>query len=295
MANFVPASFNPVKGYWFTSFLLKTIESKIGCYDVTLDIGLTYRTICVHGGLITVDGNNIPINDVKPSEEDRIVLVEEGSSSVYEVLMHTDVGFYKLKAIEIDKAPTIEINGIHMHRISGTDPWSDTILKIRAARVKKGMRVLDTCMGLGYTSIISLNHGAREVYTFEIDPIVKWIAERNPWSHSLSDPRVKLITADVTRFVTSLPGNYFDRIIHDPPRFTKQTGYLYSYEFYLELNRVLRPGGVLFHYTGEPHKHGGPRILKGVKERLEKAGFKIIKYDRKALGFVGFKPIWRVT
>lgn len=284
-------SFKPVRGYWFTSYLVNYLKSMTGCIEVTLDLGLTSSRVCVEDSKIIVNEFELSIKDIEPSEEDRVVIVEQETGDIYEVLIHTESGFYKLKAISMDKAPTLEINGIHMHRIQGIDPWMDTLLKIKAARIKRGNKVLDTCMGLGYTSIASIRSGAVEVYTFEIDKNVIWISMRNPWSSPLESREIRMFHGDVTKCIRGISDEYFDRVIHDPPRFTRQTGDLYSQEFYIELYRILKPGGILFHYTGEPRKHSGISILKGIKKRLENAGFKIIGYDREAQGYVALKLI----
>ncbi|MEM0199001.1 MAG: methyltransferase [Desulfurococcaceae archaeon] len=281
-------SFKPVNGYWFTSFLLKSIEGKTGCFTTTLDLGVSTTRVCVENGELVVNKLRVNIEFVKPSEDDRVVLLEE-SGAIYEVVKHTIRGFYKLKAVAVDKAPTLEISGIHMHRITNVDPWTDTLLKVNAARLKRGCRVLDTCMGLGYTAIASVLRGSNEVYTFEIDENVIWIAERNPWSRLLAESSIRVHLGDVTKLVHYLPSSFFHRVIHDPPRFTRTTGELYSTDFYMELFRVLKPNGLLFHYTGEPRRHGAPSILKGIKERLEKAGFRVLSYDEKAQGYIAYK------
>jgi predicted methyltransferase len=46
--------------------------------------------------------------------------------------------------------------------------------------------------------------------------------------------------------------------------------------------------GVLFHYTGEPRLHG-PSIIKGIAERLRIAGFRVLGFDKSALGFIAVK------
>lgn len=283
------AGFTPVHGYWFTWFLVRELREKRGCFDVTLDIGLSTSRVCMNGSELSVGELVVNLDDVVPGEDDRVVLLEK-SGDKYEVVYHSSKGFYKLKAVGVDKAPTLEINGIHMHRVTGVDPWRDTLLKVHATGVSPGNVVLDTCMGLGYTAIASLYQGAREVYTFEVDETVIWVAERNPWSRGLSDQRVKMHLGDVTELVHLLPDSYFHRVIHDPPRFTRSTGDLYSLEFYSELYRVLKPRGLLFHYTGEPWRRGGPSVLKGIKERLGRAGFRVLRYDQGAQGFVALKP-----
>lgn len=280
--------FNPVEGYWFTSYLIKEITNKKGCFEITLDLGLSTSRVCIEKGVLYTESSVVSIEKVLPSEEDRVVVLESTGLS-YEVIKYTSGGFYKLKAISINKAPTLEICGVHMHRITGTDPWKDTLAKVNSCGIRRDQLVLDTCMGLGYTSIASLSKGANAIYTFEIDDHVIWIAERNPWSKELRNERIRVYRGDVTELIYYLQDSFFHRVIHDPPRFMKSTGDLYSLEFYRELYRVLKPRGILFHYTGEPRKHGSPSILKGIKERLEKAGFQVLRYDNVAQGYIAIK------
>jgi predicted methyltransferase len=279
--------FKPIDGYWFTWFLVEDLKGKSGCFTTTLDLGLTTREVCVENGIVKINDTLLSLSDVVPGEVDRVRLVT--NLEIYDVVKHTEKGFYKLKSTSLSGAPTLEISGIHMHRITGINPWSDSLLKVNAARVSRGHIVLDTCTGLGYTAIASLQRGAKLIYTFEVDENVLWIAERNPWSRMLRSERIVKFLGDVTSLVYELPGEFFDRVIHDPPRFTKSTGDLYSLEFYRELHRVLKPRGVLFHYTGEPRRHGPPSILKGIKRRLEYAGFRVLYYNSESLGFIAVK------
>ena len=181
--------------------------------------------------------------------------------------------------------PTVWINGIHMHRVVDVDPLEDTRYKVRAARVGRGHRVLDVCTGLGYTAIASLRRGARNVVTIEVSEDIIYLASLNPWSRMLEDDRITVIRGDAVEAVTMLEGG-FDRIIHDPPRFTPATGDLYSLDFYRELYRLLKPGGILFHYTGEPGRRRRVNLPGSVASRLRRAGFEVIGYDKNAKGVV---------
>lgn len=67
-------------------------------------------------------------------------------------------------------------------------------------------------------------------------------------------------------------GRYFDAAVHDPPA-NAMSGELYSLEVYRALRRLLRPGGVLFHYVGDPASKASGRLFKGVLQRLREAGF----------------------
>jgi predicted methyltransferase len=199
-------------------------------------------------------------------------------------------GYFKLYYGEWIDWPTLFINGIHMHRITGGGPLADTIIKVNTARIQRHMKVLDTCMGLGYTALLSALKGAK-VYTIEVSENVLAIAEHNPPSWLLTRLNVTILHADVTEAIHYMPDNFFDRVIHDPPRF-EIAGELYSLEFYKELYRVLRRNGILFHYTGMPRKlrgRGHGPIVRGIISRLREAGFYIKRYDEKAQGVVAVK------
>jgi predicted methyltransferase len=110
------------------------------------------------------------------------------------------------------------------------------------------------------------------VYSYENNPDVIWLRSLNPWSPE-ADAALTLIAADISERIAIMPGASVDAILHDPPRFGI-AGELYSQVFYNELARVLRPKGMLFHYTGTPNKIGRGRDLGSeVATRLRQAGF----------------------
>ncbi len=186
--------------------------------------------------------------------------------------------------------PTIEIDGIRMHRTKETDPMKDTESKVNAIKPREGESILDTCMGLGYTAIEAAKRGAY-VITIERDRNVIELARINPWSRELfHSQNIQVIHGDVFEVIKRFNERSFDAVIHDPPRFSL-AGHLYSLEFYEELFRVLKPGGRLFHYVGNPGKKYRKKDLqKGVMERLRKVGFVGVKRVEEALGVVARKP-----
>ena len=187
-------------------------------------------------------------------------------------------------------APTIWIDGIHMHRIKDVDPIRDASSKVRAARVGRGHKVLDICTGLGYTAISSVRRGASRVYSIEVSEDVLYIASLNPWSRMLGTDKITILRGDAVDLVEELPQGFFDRIIHDPPRLTPATGDLYGQEFYRRLYRLLKPGGILYHYTGEPGRGRRVSVPRGVSRRLASVGFEVLGFDRDSLGVVAVKP-----
>jgi len=196
--------------------------------------------------------------------------------------------FYKLVFIGLGRPPTLEIDGIHMHRIKDITPDRDAWMKVRLCGDLRCRRVLDTCMGLGYTAITALRMGACSVVTVEIDENVVELARLNPWSRELGDERIDFRLGDITNLVEEFQGE-FDAIIHDPPRFSL-AGELYGLEFYRKLNRALRRGGRLVHYVGQPGIVRGKAIRRGVVKRLREAGFDV-KYDESSRCAYGVKVL----
>lgn len=185
-------------------------------------------------------------------------------------------------------APTMLLGGFYMHRVKGTDPWSDTEAKIAAAGPVRG-RVLDTTTGLGYTAIAAART-ATSVLTIELDPAVIEVAAANPWSRELfEEPRIERRVGDAAEIVPTLHERPFDVVVHDPPTLSL-AGELYGAAFYRELLRVLRPGGRLFHYVGRPDSGHGARTGAGVARRLREVGFERVEERRSAFGMVAVTP-----
>ena len=184
-------------------------------------------------------------------------------------------------------APTMLISGIPMHRIKDTDPYQDTLNKIKAVAPIKG-DVLDTTTGLGYTAIEAAKT-ARHVTTIEIDPTAQEIARMNPWSKALFEsPNITQVVGDAFHEIERFDPESFSVIIHDPPMFSL-AGDLYSLAFYRQAFRVLKRSGRMFHYIGDPDSKSGARVTAGAIRRLQEAGFKRVVRAPRAFGIVAHK------
>jgi predicted methyltransferase len=193
--------------------------------------------------------------------------------------------FYSLMPTQ--RAPTMLLSGIPMHRIKGIDPHEDTLCKMHTIAPITGP-VLDTATGLGYTAIEAAKT-AEQVVTIELDPTVLEVARRNPWSQALFDnSRIHQRIGDSAEEVRSFVEGTFSRIFHDPPTF-RLAGELYSEAFYRELFRVLKRGGLLFHYIGDLNSTSGRVVAKGAVRRLQAAGFTRVERRPEAFGLVGSK------
>ncbi|CAM9864756.1 unnamed protein product [Sphacelaria rigidula] len=151
------------------------------------------------------------------------------------------------------------------------------------------LRVLDTCTGLGYTAIAAARgRGVSGVVTVELDEVSLRLCARNPWSREMFESdKITSLEGDCCELVKDFADGEFAAIIHDPPaRALCKTTDMYGAAFYSDLARVLKPGGTLFHYIGNPTSNEGGRLFRGVIERLVAAGFRDCKTDKKAFGVV---------
>jgi predicted methyltransferase len=217
--------------------------------------------------------------------ENSCFLVERGEPVKIQAFSELTGRYYSLMPTE--RAPTMLISGIPMHRIKGTDPYRDTLTKIATLKPVIG-NTLDTATGLGYTAIEAAKT-ADHVLTVELDPTALAVARLNPWSQALfGGQTIEQRIGDSFDVVETLEEGVFQRIIHDPPTFSL-AGHLYSGDFYAELHRVLARGGRLFHYIGDPGSPTGRSTTRGVIERLRQAGFGRVVRRPQAFGVVAYR------
>jgi predicted methyltransferase len=251
----------------------------------TGDLGLSMVDVTItSGGVQFPDGPGVDWPDLEEiaAAQNSCFVVEEGQ--VDKILRFSEETQRVYGLMPTPKAPTLLVSGIPMHRIKGTDPSADTLTKVRSIRPVVG-KVLDTATGLGYTATEAART-ADHVITVELDPAVLEVARLNPWSQELFDnPKIEQRLGDCADLITGLPSGSFDRIVHDPPAFGL-AGHLYGGEFYRELFRVLRRGGKLFHYIGNPESRSGETTTRGVMRRLEEAGFVRVQRQPQAFGVV---------
>lgn len=262
------------------SEILRAVEIGRKSVKTSIDLWKSCEELEVGEGHVWMRGIPVGLNDLREvvgDERSIYAVFEEGLRRLEIRGEH----FYKLVQTGKGHAPTIEIDGIHMHRVAGASPERDAYEKVRAAgRRLKGAAVLDICTGLGYTASMALRLGAELVVTIEKDINVLRLAEFNPWSWDIESGNVVVFNEDASKALVRMPESFFNVVIHDPPRFSF-AGELYSVEFYRELFRVLRPPGVLVHYVGRPgERFRGVRLRKGVMQRLRGAGFEVRWIER---------------
>ncbi|MEO7001213.1 MAG: hypothetical protein ABI068_05395, partial [Ktedonobacterales bacterium] len=256
--------------------------------DSSPDLGLSVVEVA-----LTSEGIAYPTGGWLPWQEaERVVEAHNKCFTVeddvaHEIAIFSETTGWLRSLMPTSGAPTMLVSGIAMHRIKRTDPYQDTLTKVRAIAPISG-RVLDTATGLGYTAIEAAKV-AEEVITVELDPAGLEVARLNPWSRGLFErPSIRQIVGDVFAVVNDFPDGAFTRILHDPP-FISLAGDLYSEEIYRRFFRVLRRSGKLFHYIGDPASSSGARTTTGVIRRLQAVGFTRITRHPEAFGVVAQK------
>ncbi len=256
--------------------------------ETSPDLGLTTaRVALTSDGIVYPDGTVLPWSEAERIAGARNVsFTVDNADGAREIRVFSDETNWVRSLMPTSGAPTMLVSGTPMHRIKDTDPWQDTLKKIATVAPLTG-RVLDTATGLGYTAIEAAKT-ADEVVTIELDPAGLEVARLNPWSRPLfTRSNIRQLIGDAAELVPTFASDSFNRILHDPPMISL-AGDLYSEEFYRELRRVLRRGGKLFHYIGDPHSPSGSRTTSGVIRRLQSAGFSRVVRHPEAFGVVAF-------
>jgi predicted methyltransferase len=263
---------------------------RAGAHTVTVspDLGLTSAVATLdEDGAVFPTGERLPWAEVERIQRAANVCFQVADGAAVEIRRFSDVTGWTRALMPTDGAPTTLVAGLPMHRIKDTNPWADSQAKIAALAPASG-RVLDTATGLGYTAILAAR-AAAEVVTIELDPAALEIAAMNPWSHELfTRTNIRQLVGDATEILPKVEHDSFTRILHDPPMVTI-AGDLYGEAFYRELWRVLRRGGRLFHYIGDPQSASGRRTTAGVIRRLQSAGFTRVTRQPEAFGVVAQK------
>ena len=191
------------------------------------------------------------------------------------------------RLVPTKEAPALHLAGFTMHRMEGITPRQGALEMVNALGHPRG-DILDTATGLGYAAIALAEQG-RKVVSVERDPAVRDLCRQNPWSSELfSRSNIELLLGDSGELIPAMADDSFGAVLHDPPSMSL-AGDLYSGAFYRELYRLLKFGGRLFHYIGDPRSAFGSGVTKGVIRRLGEAGFEKIELKPRAFGLTARK------
>lgn len=278
----------PIISHFQAKQILQAMQQKVERVEVSLDLGLTSTPLLLtKNGVQFPDGQELNIKQLKKIQknEQKCYFVE--NNDIAPINVFSEQTGWMRTLYPTKSAPTTLVSGFLMHRIKDTDPLEDTEGKVAALGKISGGEILDTCFGLGYTAIELAKKGT--VTTVEVDPGAVELAKLNPYSSSLfSDSNIEVIVGDIREVIKEFKDTQFKFILHDPPSF-RIADELYEISFYEELYRVLKHGGVLFHYIGDPDSPLGGRVTRIVIERLREVGFMRIDQKKTAFGVVAYK------
>lgn len=269
--------------------LLKAREEGLRTVSLAYNLGLSRGMVELTSDGAVIEGRVVNYDELQLAlrDEDAIFIVEP-HGRLRKAILYTEDRLYKLKKVAEDDAPTLEINGVPIHRLEGARLWEGALQKVGLAKIERGAKVLDLCTGLGYTAIASIMCGASEVWTVEKDVNVLRMAEVNPWSKGLEDVRIVKVLGDASEAVLELGDKGFMVIIHDPPSIA-QAPELYTAELYEGMYKLLEGGGRLVHFVGPTISRArGMDLLQAISRRLRSIGF-VVRIDKELMGIVATK------
>lgn len=271
------------------SKILEAVQKGEKSLTLSLDLNLSQKMWEIETDRLVLD--NDTFIDMEKLEsisgfQNKIFIFQNNTLTPAEVRSDS---YYKL--VPTSSAPTLEINGIKMHRSKGIDPLTDAKLKTQLV-VCAGDLVLDTCGGLGYSAMFAVEAGAKKVISTEKNSAVISLRNLNPWLKKMADDTLVFLHTDIIKEIDTFENNRFNSVIHDPPRFTSASGDLYGKKFYDALFRVMAPRSKLFHYTGSPKKiKDQDRFIKNTMKRLEHARFTSVCFKDNLQGIYAKKNI----
>jgi len=106
-----------------------------------------------------------------------------------------------------------------------------------------------------------LRYGVTALDGVELDPLVAALGRRF-LPAEFSNARLRLCEADARQFVRRAGANYEVVIVALPDPTTAQLNRFFTHEFFQEVRRVLRPGGVLSFAVGRYENYAGPELSR---------------------------------
>ncbi len=202
-----------------------------------------------------------------------------------------------------DTEMTLHLRGdIYSIRVNGVELMNNWIYGMDCGLADHGCdaladkddaRVLVGGLGMGFTVARSLSHlgAASRITVAELVPaVVRWNEEvfGELAGHPLRDPRVKVVQADVGRFMRARP-NCFDAILLDvdngPEGLSRKSNDdLYDRKGLDAARAALRPGGVLAVWSLSEDR--------SFTERMTEAGFRVDEHRIKKRGGRGRQTIF---
>lgn len=115
----------------------------------------------------------------------------------------------------------------------------------------------------------ALSGTAREIFRYpvtaldcvELDPLVIRLGQRF-LPAEFSDGRLRLIEADARQYVRGAEAGYDAILVTLPDPTTAQLGRFFTHEFFQDVRRLLRPGGILSFAVGRYENYASPELAR---------------------------------
>jgi len=256
--------------YYLTKELAHFIKRHKGWINVSFDLGMEENIYSAEELKA-----KLPLDEIKG---EWVYIYDDQTRSLERLALFTD-HLYRVRVI--NGFPILEIDGVRMNLLKEVNPVEYARRVVEGLKVRRGMDVLECCMGLGYITAELVRRGAR-VWAVEKRREVVELSRATPWfSHLHSHERVKVVNKPIEEFVEEAreEGLRFHRIVHDPPS-PRMAGELYSRKLYRAYRDVVREKGMLYHYSGLPGQQRGWDEVERTARRLEEAGWRVVRKDR---------------
>lgn len=170
------------------------------------------------------------------------------------------------------------------HSISGAEEEAiKKYAEVCKEQLQRNVRILDVCFGLGYNTAAALDaaQGTVEVVGLENDevilqkilemttrfanyPLVQRCVQKKSRVHAEKKAQLKIMLGDARETIKRLDKDHFDVVFFDPFS-PKKCPELWTEEFFREVCRVMRKGGVLATYS----------CAAAVRENMRSTGFAV--------------------
>ena len=143
------------------------------------------------------------------------------------------------------KQHSIYENGLHLYTVPDRFSAENTA-HLALLETKSPERVLLIGGGMNGTLSEILEHPVKEIDYLELDPTIITMAEKYlPETKGIGDEKVNVINLDARFFIKQVDKKYDCVIIDLGDPYTAQINRFYTVDFFREINRKLRPGGVV--------------------------------------------------
>jgi len=176
------------------------------------------------------------------------------------IVFRANSPYGKLLVIEAAGQFTFIENGLPLFSTNNTEQIEETAHYAMAQR-PDARNVLLVSGGVSGTAREILKYGPSRLTYVELDPLII-AAGREMLPGNLGDPRIRVVSTDGRLFIRQTDERFDVVIVDVPEPSTSQINRFYSAEFFGEVKRVLKPGGVVSFSPGSYANYVSPQLAR---------------------------------